>query len=74
MFQQLVLGYRRGAVEVTLAEAYLGMEAQRRWSTMALARMTPALLGWSIGMTLLAEPRRERRGATVPQMDDACWT
>jgi hypothetical protein len=45
MFQQLVLGYRRGAVEVTLAEAYLGMEAQRRWSTMALARMTPALLG-----------------------------
>jgi len=50
------------------AQAHLGMETQRRWSATALARMPHTLLGWSVLMTLLAEPLLERQGETVPQI------
>jgi hypothetical protein len=49
------------------AEAHLGMETQRRWSATTLARMTPALLGCSVLLTVLAEPLLERQGESVPQ-------
>jgi hypothetical protein len=65
--QQLVLEYRCGAVEVTFVEVHLGMETQRRWSATSLVRTTPALLGWSVLMTLPTEPLLDRQGEAVPQ-------
>jgi hypothetical protein len=44
------------------AQAHLGMATQRRWSTTALVRMTPALLSLSVLMTLLAAYQLERQG------------
>jgi hypothetical protein len=51
--QWFVLRWR---VEVTFQEAraHLGMETQRQWSDMAIARTTPALLGLFSLVTLLA--------------------
>lgn len=48
--------YRWG-VEVTFQEAraHLGMETQRQWSDLAIARTTPALLGLFSLVTLLAQ-------------------
>jgi len=43
------------------------MATQHRWSATALARMTLALLSWSILMTLLAAPLLERLGEAVSQ-------
>jgi hypothetical protein len=67
--QQLVPGYRCGAVEVIFAEALapLGMATQHRWSATVLARMTLALLSGSILTTSLAAPLLERRWTAVPQ-------
>lgn len=46
----------RWNVEVTFEEvrAHLGVETQRQWSDLAIARTTPALLGLSSVVTLLA--------------------
>lgn len=47
---------RRWSVEVTFEEvrAHLGVETQRQWSELAIARTTPALLGLFSFVTLLA--------------------
>ena len=49
---------RRWSVEVTFAEVrrHLGVESQRQWSDLAIARTTPALLGLFSLVTLLAHP------------------
>jgi len=46
----------RWGIEVTFEEAraYLGLETQRQWSDLAIARTTPALLGLFSFITLLA--------------------
>ncbi len=58
---------RRWQVEVTFEETrrHLGVETQRQWSALAIARTTPILLGLFSLVTLLAAqlPPRERRGA-----------
>jgi DDE superfamily endonuclease len=48
---------RRWSVEVTFAEVrrHLGIETQRQWSDLAIARTTPALLGLFSLVTLWAE-------------------
>jgi hypothetical protein len=48
---------RRWSVEVTFAEVrrHLGVESQRQWSDLAIARTTPALLGLFSLVTLWAE-------------------
>jgi len=48
---------RRWQLEVTLHEArtHLGVETQRQWSDLAIARTTPALLGLFSLVTLLAD-------------------
>ncbi|MDZ5460720.1 hypothetical protein SM757_29490, partial [Azohydromonas lata] len=47
---------RRWAVEVTFEEArrHLGLETQRQWSSLAIARTTPILLALYSIVTLLA--------------------
>jgi hypothetical protein len=52
----------RWQVEVTFQEAraHLGMETQRQWSDLAIARTTPALLGLFSLVTLLAHPLASR--------------
>ena len=56
---------RRWTVEVTFQEAraHLGVETQRQWSDMAVARTTPCLLALFSIVTLLAAqlPARQRR-------------
>jgi hypothetical protein len=55
--QQVVQYFvRRWQVEVTFEEArpHLGMETQRQWSDLAIARTTPVLLGLFLLVTLLA--------------------
>jgi hypothetical protein len=58
---------RRWCVEVTFQEAraHLGVETQRQWSDMAIARTTPCLLALFSIVALLAArlPARERRRA-----------
>jgi DDE superfamily endonuclease len=48
---------RRWCIEVTFQEvrAHLGVQTQRQWSDMAIARTTPVLLGLFSLVTLLAE-------------------
>ena len=48
---------RRWRMEVTFEEAraHLGMETQRPWSDLAIARTTPVLLGWFSLVTLMAD-------------------
>jgi hypothetical protein len=55
---------RRWSVEVTFAEVrrHLGMETQRQWSDLAIARTTPCLLGLFSLVTLMAD-RLSLRGA-----------
>jgi hypothetical protein len=52
----------RWQVEVTFQEAraHLGIETQRQWSDLAIARTTPALLGLFSLVTLLAHPLASR--------------
>ena len=55
---------RRWAIEVTFGEArrHLGVETQRQWSDLAIARTTPVLLGLYSLVTLWADDlRRSRR-------------
>lgn len=49
---------QRWSVEVTFEEAraHLGLETQRQWSDLAIARTTPVLLGLFSVVTLLAVP------------------
>ncbi|HET6468092.1 MAG TPA: transposase [Geminicoccaceae bacterium] len=65
---------RRWSVEVTFAEVrrHLGVESQRQWSDLAVARTTPALLGLFSLVTLWAEGMLDagvlpRRAAWYPK-------
>jgi len=62
----------RWQVEVTFQEAraHLGMETQRQWSDLAIARTTPALLGLFSVVTLLAHRLSAEEGLPVRQ---AAW-
>ena len=59
---------QRWQLEVTFEEArrHLGLETQRQWSDLAIARTTPALLGLFSLVTLLADQRLSRSRVTVP--------
>jgi hypothetical protein len=61
---------RRWSVEVTFAEVrrHLGVESQRQWSDLAIARTTPALLGLFSLVTLWAGATR---GGVRPR--SAAW-
>ena len=65
---------RRWQVEVTFQEVRrtLGVETQRQWSDLAIARTTPCLLGIFSLVTLLAD-RLVRQG-TLPLPRDAWYT
>ncbi len=62
----------RWQVEVTLEETrrHLGVETQRQWSSRAILRTTPALLGLFSLVTLYAHPRMGSAEAPVRQ---AAW-
>ena len=57
---------RRWRMEVTFEEAraHLGIETQRQWSDLAIARTTPVLLGLFSLVTLMADCLRTRQ--TMP--------
>jgi len=63
---------RRWCVEVTFEEArrHLGIETQRQWSDLAIARTTPCLLGLFSIVALLAD-RLDRR--QLLQVRSAAW-
>lgn len=63
---------RRWCVEVTFEEArrHLGVETQRQWSDLAIARTTPCLLGLFSIVALLAD-RLDRR--QLLQVRSAAW-
>lgn len=69
-----IVGYftRRWQVEVTFAEVrrHLGVETQRQWSDLAIARTTPILLGLFSLVTLLAN--RFARDGRLP-VRTAAW-
>ena len=62
---QHIVGYfvRRWSVEVTFQEsrAHLGVETQRQWSDLAIARTTPILLALFSMVTLLAERLHQQK-------------
>jgi hypothetical protein len=64
---------RRWQVEVTFQETRrtLGVETQRQWSDLAIARTTPCLLGMFSLVTLLAD--RLVRHGTLPLPQDAWY-
>jgi hypothetical protein len=59
---------QRWQLEVTFEEArrHLGLETQRQWSDLAIARTTPALLGLFSLVTLLADEHLSRSRVAVP--------
>jgi hypothetical protein len=59
---------RRWAIETTFAQvrAHLGVETQRQWSDLAIARTTPVLMGLFSLVTLVAN-RLQARGLLVAQ-------
>ena len=63
---------RRWRMEVTIEEAraQLGMETQRQWSDLAIARTTPVLLGMFSIVTLMAD--RLIKSQTMP-VRTAAW-
>lgn len=69
-----ILSYfvRRWQVEVTFEEvrAHMGMETQRQWSDLAIARTTPCLFGLFSLVTLLADQLHLQGALTVRQ---AAW-
>jgi len=81
--QMLTWFVRRWRMEVTFEEArlHLGMETQRQWNDLAIARSTPILLGLFSLVTLLANglmksPSQAVRAAawyekTMPTFADA---
>ncbi len=50
----------RNAVEADRQVAHLGVESQRQWSDLAIARTTPALLGLFSLTTLMADRAAQR--------------
>ena len=68
----LQLFVRRWSVEVTFAEVrrHLGVETQRQWSDLAIARTTPCLLALFSLVTLLAS-KLAARGLVLPRR--AAW-
>ena len=68
----LQLFVRRWSVEVTFAEVrrHLGVETQRQWSDLAIARTTPCLLALLSLVTLWAS-ERAARGLVLPRR--AAW-
>jgi hypothetical protein len=59
---------QRWQLEVTFEEArrHLGLETQRQWSDLAIARTTPALLGLFSLVTLLADQHLSRSRVAIP--------
>src|SRR5262249_3117860 len=59
---------QRWQLEVTVEEArrHLGLETRRQWSDLAIARTTPALLGWFSLVTLLADQRLSQSPVAIP--------
>ncbi len=59
----------RWQLEVTFREvrAHLGVETQRQWSDLAIARTTPALLGLFSLVTVLAHQRARRKQLPIRQ-------
>jgi hypothetical protein len=69
---------RRWSVEVTFEEAraHLGLETQRQWSDLAIARTTPILLGLFSVVTLLAQVLKEHSAVDQPYelyIREAAW-
>lgn len=64
---------QRWQVEVTFEEArrHLGLETQRQWSDLAIARTTPVLLGLFSWVTLLADALYSLN--PVPASRQAAW-
>jgi hypothetical protein len=58
---------RRWTIEVTFAEArrHLGVETQRQWSDMAIARTTPVLLGLFALVAIWADDMQRTRSIVV---------
>jgi hypothetical protein len=69
ILERFVLRWR---LEVTWQEArvHLGLETQRQWNTLAIARTTPALLGLFSIITLLAGQLAQEHALPVRQ---AVW-
>lgn len=68
--QQIITWFvMRWQVEVTFEEsrAHLGVETQRQWNDLAIARTTPCLLGLYSLVTLLAADLRTRQALTARQ-------
>jgi hypothetical protein len=63
---------RRWQMEVTFEEArrHLGVETQRQWSPLAIARTTPMLLGLFSLVTLFAHPHLREQSGPIRQ---AAW-
>lgn len=72
--QMLTWFVRRWRMEVTFEEAraHLGMETQRQWSDLAIARTTPVLLGLFSLVTLMADCLRMQQ--TMPVRLSAWYT
>ena len=71
--EQIVVWFvRRWSVEVTFEEArtHLGVETQRQWSDLAIARTTPTLLGLFSWVTLAAHHLHQTQTLPVQQ---AAW-
>ena len=71
--EQIVAWFvQRWQLETTFEEAraHLGLETQRQWNDLAIARTTPILLGLFSFVTLLADRLHAREGIPVRQ---AAW-
>lgn len=66
---QSIINYfiRRWTVEVTFEEVrrHLGVESQRQWSDLAIARTTPVLMGLFSIVTLWTHELQEQKGIDV---------
>ncbi len=68
---QTIINYfiRRWTVEVTFEEVrrHIGVESQRQWSDLAIARTTPVLMGLFSIVTLWADKLQQQRGIEAQQ-------
>jgi hypothetical protein len=66
---------QRWQLEVTFHEmrAHLGMETQRQWAPLAIARTTPALLGLFSLVTLLAHPAMDAMTDQTTSRPHTAW-
>ncbi len=68
---QSIINYfiRRWTVEVTFEEVrrHLGVESQRQWSDLAIARTTPVLMGLFSIVTLWTHKLQEQQGIEAQQ-------